>query len=95
MGGTKYYYGDARVPPVICLDGFSMSVQAGGWMHSSPKIDFADYYFAVEIGFPSQVEEFLLEYAEKPDEPTDTVYGYVPVELIDAIIKKHGGIVNG
>ena len=27
-----------------------------------------------------------------PDDPIDTVYGYVPVELVNKVIEKHGGI---
>ena len=26
--------------------------------------------------------------------PTETVYGYVPIELVNELAEKHGGIVN-
>ena len=26
--------------------------------------------------------------------PTETVYGFVPIELVEKLIQKHGGIVN-
>lgn len=35
-----------------------------------------------------------MEYCENPENPTDTVYGYVPIEVIEEIITKHGGIKN-
>ena len=51
------------------------------------------------IGFPSAPEPLIAEYAEDweiegDDDPRlcETVYGYVPVEVIDAVIEKHGGI---
>lgn len=44
-----------------------------------------------EVGFPNQREELLMPYAEDPETPTETVYGYVPVTLVEQIIEKHGG----
>ena len=77
-----------------CKDGFSMSVQAHDRAHCSPRVDPADtdYYFKVEVGFPSEREELLMEYAEDYDNPTETVYGYVPVEVVQQVIEKHRGI---
>ena len=33
-----------------------------------------------------------MPYAEDRERPTDTVYGYVPVEIVERVIEKHGGI---
>jgi hypothetical protein len=33
-----------------------------------------------------------MEYAESAEYPTETVYGYVPVELVEKLIEFHGGI---
>lgn len=77
---------------IICKDGFEMSVQASNVHYCSPRIDNADYYSEVEVGYPTVSEEELLDYAEDRTRPTKTVYGYVPVELVDKIISKHGGI---
>lgn len=74
-----------------CNDGFSMSVQAGRHLYSTPREDYGPY-LDVEVGFPSQQEPLLMEYAEEADKPTATVYGYVPVEVVDAVIAKHGGL---
>ena len=88
----------SRNPYVICKDGFTMSVQAGESLYSSPR-DVADKYEKAEIGFPSSPESLIAKYAENGevegnDDPRlcDTVYPYVPVELIDKVIHKHGGI---
>jgi hypothetical protein len=36
-----------------------------------------------------------MEWAEVPQTPTDTVYGWVPRTVIALVIAKHGGIVEG
>lgn len=79
---------------VECKDGFSMSVQAGLHLYSTPR-ERASRYTAVEVGFPSEREPLLMEYAEDPGEPTETVYPYVPVGVVAKVIKKHGGMVGG
>ena len=76
-------------------DGFTMSVQADDGSYCSPRQDNAERYAEVEIGYPSQVEPIILKYAEQIKDPTGTVYGYVPVELVRHIIDKHGGIQSG
>ena len=84
--------GFRQVNSIRCAGGLELSVQASSTHYCTPR-NSAGPWTAVEIGFPSeQVEEFM-EYAENPDAPTDTVYGYVPVEVVEAVINKHGGIV--
>ena len=39
-------------------------------------------------------DELIIKYAEDPDEPTGTVYGYVPVDIVQQLMDKHGGIVR-
>ena len=80
---------------VICKDGFSMSVQANSGAYCSPRIDGAKQYWEVEVGYPTEDEVLIIEYAEDPSKPTDTVYGYVPVNIIYLVITKHGGMVSG
>ena len=89
----------SRLPHIVCEDGFSMSLQVGYSLYSTPK-KIAKRYSAVEIGFPSEPEELIKEWAEftpfgeEDEEPdyTDTVYPYVPVKVVDKVLKKHGGI---
>ena len=89
----------SRLPHIVCSDGFEMSVQVGYNLYSEPK-KVAKRYSAVEIGFPSEHEPLIEEYAETFDQDdgedvtdyTDTVSPYVPVKIVDKVLKKHGGI---
>ena len=93
----KHMMTSSRLPHIICEDGFSMSVQVGYSLYSTPK-KIAKRYSAVEIGYPSEPEELIKEYAEfapfdeNTTDYTDTVYPYVPVSVVDKVLKKHGGI---
>lgn len=52
-------------------------------------------YKALELGFPSEADELILEYGEFYKDnhcPTDTVYAFVPVDVIAQLIQKHGGL---
>ena len=84
-----------RLPQIVCLDGFKMSVQVGNSLYSDPK-KVAKRYSKVEIGYPSDHEPLIEKWAENlfEDMPdfTDTVYPYVPVKVVDEVLKKHGGI---
>ena len=86
-----------RLPQIVCTDGFTMSVQVGYSLYSEPK-KVAKRYSKVEIGYPSARESLLEEYVELSmfDENfvdyTDTIYPYVPVKVVDKVLKKHGGI---
>ncbi len=88
----------SRLPRIVCNDGFSLSVQVGYSLYSKPK-KVAKRYSEVEIGFPSEPESLIAEYADDwevqgDDDPRlcETVYGYVPVKIVDKVLKKHGGI---
>ena len=72
-----------------------MSVQANEGAYCMPRIDSASRYTAVEVGYPSDRENLLMEWAESPEKPTETFYGYVPATQITLVIAKHGGIVSG
>ena len=80
---------------IICKDGFSFSCQASATNYCSPKDDGAEHYTEVEIGFPTGTEPLIMEYCEDPEDPSGTVYGYVPSDLVRHIIDKHGGIGSG
>lgn len=54
----------------------------------------------VEVGYPSIRPEpwapidgdlYWRRFAEDPDQPTGTMYGYVPVSLVRHLIRSHGG----
>lgn len=84
-----------RNKPVVCADGFSMSVQAHDGAYCDPQVNDAERYARVEIGFPSAPEPLIMKYAEEADKPTRTVYGWVPVHVVSMVIAKHGGMVEG
>ena len=92
----KHMMTSSRLPHIVCSDGFEMSVQVGFHLYSEPK-KVAKRYSAVEIGFPSEHEPLIEEFAETFHQEdvtdyTDTVYPYVPVKIVDKVLKKHGGI---
>ena len=88
--GTKI---DGVRPAILCADGFSVSVQASKTHYCTPRIDGAETYETVELGFPSVEDSLIIDYAEDLDRPTDTVYGYVPVHIVCELVEKHGGIM--
>jgi hypothetical protein len=79
---------------VRCDDGFRMSVQASETHYCSPR-DNIGPYTSVEVGYPSLYDLHLIKYAEDPDDPTSTVYGWVPEYVIRMVIDAHGGMVSG
>jgi hypothetical protein len=76
---------------IECVDGFSISVQATHGAYCQPRTNIGPWY-QVECGFPSDVPTEIMDYAEQPEIPTQTVYGYVPIELVEALIAAHGGM---
>jgi hypothetical protein len=79
---------------VKCTDGFSMSVQANMNAYCEPKTDEGPYT-DVEVGYPSQPDLLLQPYAEEQGNWTDTIYGYVPVHVVQMVIDAHGGMTGG
>ena len=80
---------------VVCADGFNMSVQAHDGAYCEPRKDAQRKYTLVEIGFPSDEEPLIMPWCENDQQPTNTVYGYVPVDVVTNVIVKHGGMVKG
>lgn len=81
-------------PRVICADGFEISIQASSSHYCEPRDNYAEKYESVELGLPNGKEDLIMDYSEDPDYPTGTVYAYVPVEVVDKMLEKHGGIVD-
>lgn len=77
-----------------CADGFSVSIQASEKNYCTPRNNSGPYT-EVELGFPSLKDGLLLPYAEDPDNPTETVYGYVPSAVVLEVLEAHGGWVDG
>jgi hypothetical protein len=85
-------YKPARIR-VVCKDGFNISVQAGDRHYSLPRND-TGLYSHVECGFPSAVDVLLIPFAEGSNF-VRSIYPYVPAEVIDKVIRLHGGIESG
>lgn len=49
-------------------------------------------YKTVEVGYPTDKPICFSKYAEDNDDYTETVYGYVPIELVCKEIIQHNGI---
>lgn len=81
-------------PHVQCADGFTVSVQASSFHYCVPRIDGDCNYEEVELGYPNAEDPLINEYAEDYDRPTETVYACVPIDVVNQLIEKHGGIVN-
>lgn len=85
--------------PLLLANGVVLSVQASRYHYSTPKknapVADYDYYTAFELGFPTEkLPEEFTQYAEDADYLLDTVYAYVPKELIAAYIESVGGVVG-
>lgn len=94
---AKGLYGVVEIPEVTkrieYKDGFSISVQANEFTYCTPRKNRAWPYSEVELGFPSSIDDLIDNLAEDPG-TTETVYPYVPIEIVNKLIEKHGGITN-
>ena len=87
------------LPRIACKDGWTVSIQAGSCCYSIPREDLAKEYAGFELGYPSEREPLLDRWAEdnRWDESSDLnytecIYPFTPVEVVDAVLEKHGGI---
>ena len=72
-----------------------MSVQASSRHCSTPRNDEGPYTH-VEVGFPSFWDKRLDNYIEVPGEdPHESIYPYVPYDLVLEIINEHKGVAKG
>ena len=98
---TKPLFNNMR-PSLICNDGFKMSIQSGSGYHCEPREE-TTIYKTVEIGFPNyddilavfqcgSIEQYEAEKIYYLKDPLDGILERVPIELIQKVIDKHGGI---
>jgi hypothetical protein len=109
--GNKYYFADdmpkdykPNNPRIYFNNGGSVSVQASHTHYCEPRNDEGPYS-EMELGFPSQgteIPQSLLNYEETSQggkgegfNPYETVYGYVPVDVIKELVDANGGIKSG
>lgn len=79
---------------VKCADGFSVSIQASRYHYCEPRQTFSDRFESLELGYPSKKDKLILRYADSPKHPKNTVYPYVPWDVVEKMVEKHGGIVG-
>jgi hypothetical protein len=77
---------------VECPDGYSVSIQASVNKYAVPGHTYGTW-LSVELGFPSSHDPLLEPYKEtlgnnEPQE--DSVFPYVPVSVVEALLLKHG-----
>jgi hypothetical protein len=78
---------------IECNDGFTISVQGHRGAYSQPRENGADHYSKVECGYPSGPVPSLSEYKDDAaGKDEESVYGYVPVDVVIALLNEHGGI---
>lgn len=87
-----------RTKRLMLADGIGLSVQAGSGNYCSPRVDsecgsYAEYSQS-EIGFPSAPIDEIKEFAGCDEDYTNTVYPYVPREVITDLIAAHGGVIG-
>lgn len=80
-----------RAPVIVCGRGLQMSVQANRFCYCIPQRDTGPYRW-VEVGFPNRKIREFLRYAEDRKNPKGTVYGYVPVRVVEKVINRYGGV---
>lgn len=94
-------YSSGYFTRIRCADGFTMVVHASRGSKSSPQAAEGPYT-AVEVAFPSDPDESLLQPYELASEIADPItglgircFGWVPSEIIWDIIIKHNGHESG
>jgi hypothetical protein len=87
---TQHFF----LPRVFCTDGFNISIQVNHGNYCASENGTRSFgldWKLVEWGFPS--EEIDAEKFNAEDTTTtNSVGGYVEIELMEELINKHGGI---
>ena len=81
-----------RRMPVVCKDGLVLSVQASRFHYCTPRQDRGPHT-AFEVRVLSDHDEELLAAYRSGDVPgTSPLFAWVPAQVIDEVIRKHGGL---
>lgn len=88
------------LPRIHCKDGFNISIQVSNGNYCANENGvrtFGTNWELVEWGFPSEqidAKKYNAENYLKEEEidTTQTVGGYVEIELMDKLLQEHGGI---
>ncbi|MGL5730516.1 MAG: hypothetical protein ACRCX5_05280 [Bacteroidales bacterium] len=80
-------------PRVFAKDGFSISLQINHTNYCESENGYRELghtWKDVEFGSPSELDEILKDYAE--DKDTNETVGKIPVEVLEKVFEKHGGV---
>ena len=82
-------------PEIFCQDGFRLTVQTeGGTVYSTYEDTYKGReYKTLDVSEISAEEKLLKPYEHlfKDGDYEELVYAYVPFEVVECIIEKHGG----
>lgn len=78
---------DFTRPAIICKDGTVLSIQASRGHYCSPKESNAVHYTTAELGIFDGT--WFRSLGPKQE---DGIYGWAPVEKLNAIIHRKGGV---
>lgn len=80
---------------IVCKDGFQFSVVANGDVMCTEPSGRAKAWKDVELGYPSHHDDLIAEYAsDGPPNRRPQTYDYVPIRVIKALVRKHGGVLT-
>jgi len=91
---SEYHYCEPKYSQIPPKNNGRWLIYNGSWF--LPGEFFSpDYipYKTVELGYPSEADELINEYGDG-DDYTNAVYAYVPVEVVEQLIEKHGGFLE-
>tara|TARA_R110001592_G_scaffold153282_8_gene381615 strand:- start:5786 stop:6256 length:471 start_codon:yes stop_codon:yes gene_type:complete len=77
-----------------CADGYTVSVQMGLFNYCSPRVSGlrSSEYTSAELGYPTEPDDLIDQYAEDKLLPTESVYCKVPMYTVQKLFLKHGGL---
>jgi len=79
------------LPSIETNNGLEIAIQAGELFCCSPRDNYGPWEL-VEINYINRRIEKLTAYADDAENIEDTIYRWVPVDLIDEIVEENGGI---
>lgn len=74
--------------PVLCADGFHISIQGGTALHYCYPRTHCNTYKFVECADSSIEEPCLQDFFD------GSVYAFVPIHIVEELVERHGGIIG-
>lgn len=81
--------------PVVCANGYVMSVQASHMHYSTPRKNDAEKYSEVECSLSEPPFPGPAWHALSSHKSGDNIYAYVPIQLVLDLIQENGGMRSG